>query len=178
MPKKAKKTAAKKKAAKTSSKAPEQVKADFVRSQSLEMPAKEVEAKAKAAGITLSDGYVYKIRSNDRKKQKKPSPKAASKKASGGRVSTGRGAKKSRVLDLVAKNPSWGAEQIAKAAGCSATYVYSVWREKPNGASPATTVSSSPTNGATTEFYRAVKKVGGVPKAKELLANIEAFQNA
>lgn len=45
-------------------------------------------------------------------------------------------------------------------------------------ASPATTVTSSPTNGATTEFYRAVKKVGGVPKAKELLANIEAFQNA
>ena len=33
-------------------------------------------------------------------------------------------------------------------------------------------------NGAVTDFYRAVKSVGGIVQAKELLANIEAFQNA
>ena len=37
--------------------------------------------------------------------------------------------------------------------------------------------ASSVSNGAVTEFYRVLKRVG-VSKAKELIANIEAFQNA
>lgn len=175
MPKKAKKTAAKKKAAKrTASAKPEQTKADFVRSQPADMPAKEVEVKANAAGMTLSEGYVDKIRSNDRIKQKKSSVKVASKKTTSSRAS--RGAKKERVLKLVAENPDWTAEQVAKAAKCSATYVYSVWRSKP----AASTSRATTTNGsaAVTAFYRAVKGIGGVPKAKELLANIEAYENA
>jgi hypothetical protein len=36
----------------------------------------------------------------------------------------------------------------------------------------------APANGAVTAFYRAVKGIGGVARAKELIANIEAFQNA
>lgn len=175
MPKKktAKGTSAKKK---TSSVAePAMTKAAFVRTQPRDMPADEVIAKAKEAGLTIDAQTVYKHR--PKKKGAKKSSALPKKTATGGGSrSTRRGAKKSRVLALVAKNPTWGAEQVANAAKCSTTYVYSVWREKPNGASPATT--ASPTNGATTEFYRAVKKVGGVSKAKELLANIEAFQNA
>jgi hypothetical protein len=37
-------------------------KADFVRSQPAEMPAKEVVAKAKAAGLSVSDNYIYTLR--------------------------------------------------------------------------------------------------------------------
>lgn len=173
MPKKAKKSATKKKSAPSGATVS---KASFVRSQPTDMPTADVIAKAKEAGITLNAQTVYRHRSSAKTKGAKKSSASPKKTAAAGASRPNRGAKKSRVLDLVAKNPSWGAEQIAKAARCSTTYVYSVWREKPNGASPATT--SSPTNGATTEFYRAVKKVGGVPKAKELLANIEAFQNA
>ena len=42
---------------------------------------------------------------------------------------------------------------------------------------PKPKVASSASNGAVTEFYRVLKRVG-VSKAKELIANIEAFQNA
>jgi hypothetical protein len=38
-------------------------KTDFVKSQPADMPAKDVVAKAKAAGMTLSENYVYTIRS-------------------------------------------------------------------------------------------------------------------
>jgi len=42
---------------------------------------------------------------------------------------------------------------------------------------PKPKVASSASNGAITDFYRVLKRVG-VSKAKELIANIEAFQNA
>ncbi len=42
--------------------APNQTKADFVRSVDFNVPAKDVIAKAKAAGITLTDTYVYNVR--------------------------------------------------------------------------------------------------------------------
>lgn len=57
-------------------------KADFIRSLG-NAPAKEVVAKAKEAGITLSEAYVYKLRSNERLAAKRgnASSKAAAKKA-------------------------------------------------------------------------------------------------
>jgi hypothetical protein len=43
-------------------------KADFVRSQPGDMPAKEVVAKAKAAGLSVSDNYVYTLRYEAKKR--------------------------------------------------------------------------------------------------------------
>ena len=84
--------------------------------------------------------------------------------------------KKDHVLAVVAKNPSWNAQQVAEAAGCTPNYVYSVWG-KPKR-QRATKGSSSGAGGATdTEFYRVLKRVG-VARAKELIANIEAYESA
>jgi hypothetical protein len=158
-------------------------KAAFVRSLPADMPAKEVIAKAKEAGIELNDMTVYKTRSLANRGAKGKRAGAAKKKASAKAVSTSPNArgrspdKKNRVLDLAAKNPAWSADQVAKAAKCSTNYVYSVWRTKepkPPGSKQAGRASG---NGAVTDFYRVLKKVG-VDKAKELIANIEAFQNA
>lgn len=58
-------------------------KADFVRSQPADMPAKEVVAKAKAAGLSISDNYVYTLRYEAKKAGKTPgAPKGAKKNAS------------------------------------------------------------------------------------------------
>jgi len=46
----------------TAKTAPKQTKADFVRSVDPRFSAKDVVAKAKAAGITLTDTYVYNVR--------------------------------------------------------------------------------------------------------------------
>jgi hypothetical protein len=43
-------------------------KSDFIRSQPADMPAKEVVAKAKAAGLSISDNYVYTLRYEAKKK--------------------------------------------------------------------------------------------------------------
>lgn len=111
-----KKTAAKKKT---------MSKADFIRSQPKSMPAKDVIAKAKAAGIALKEDAVYKTRSLDK----------------------ARGKKKSSAGGKARKNTR-------------------------------ATAPRSSSNGAIIAFYRAVKGIGGVSKAKELLVNIEAFENA
>ena len=50
-------------------------KAAFVRAIPDSVPAKEVVAKAKAAGMTLSEKHVYVIRSGARKKAGKSAPK-------------------------------------------------------------------------------------------------------
>ena len=58
-------------------------KADFVRSQPADMPAKEVVAKAKAAGLSISDNYVYTLRYEAKKAGKTPGvSKGPKKKAS------------------------------------------------------------------------------------------------
>lgn len=84
--------------------------------------------------------------------------------------------KKDHVLAVVAKNPSWNAQEVAEAAGCTPNYVYSVWgKPKRKRGSKG---SSSGAGGATdTEFYRVLKRVG-VARAKELIANIEAYESA
>jgi hypothetical protein len=46
----------------TAKTAPKQTKADFVRSADRRLSAKDVVAKAKAAGIALTDTYVYNVR--------------------------------------------------------------------------------------------------------------------
>lgn len=46
----------------------------------------------------------------------------------------------------------------------------------PSGGSTGRT-ATKPSSSADTDFYRALKRVG-VPRAKELIENIEAFQNA
>jgi hypothetical protein len=65
---------------KKSSKSAKPTKASFVRGIPSSVPAKEVVAKAKAAGMTLSEKHVYVIRSD----AKKRSAKNAKKKAGGG----------------------------------------------------------------------------------------------
>ena len=57
---------------------PKQNKSAFVRNLPPKMPAKEVVARAKKAGITLSEKYVYVIRSNSHKKRRRPGRPAGS----------------------------------------------------------------------------------------------------
>ena len=56
----------------TKAASPKQNKSAFVRNLPPKMPAKEVVARAKKAGITLSEKYVYVIRSNSHKKRRRP----------------------------------------------------------------------------------------------------------
>lgn len=58
-----------------------QTKADFVRSVGPSVSAKEVVAKAKAAGIALTDSYVYNVRSSVKTAANKAAakPRAATK---------------------------------------------------------------------------------------------------
>lgn len=168
---------------KSAAKKPKQSKSDFVRSLAADTPAKEVVNKAKAAGITLTEDYTYKVRSLDNQRKAKGNKtgagKSAKKAAPASVKARGRSPdKRNRVLELVGKNPSWSADQVAKAAGCSPAYVYSVWR-KPKGSKTkrAEKITRSANGDAVTEFYRALKRVG-VEQAKELIANVEAFQKA
>jgi len=59
-------------------------KASFVRAIPSSVPAKEVVAKAKAAGMTLSEKHVYVIRSDAKKRGKKRAAKGSAPKASAG----------------------------------------------------------------------------------------------
>src|SRR4051794_32054667 len=54
-------------------------KTDFVLSLPAETPTEEVIAKAKDAGISLTDTYVYKIRSRHKAKSRSVAPKGAKK---------------------------------------------------------------------------------------------------
>jgi predicted ribonuclease toxin of YeeF-YezG toxin-antitoxin module len=181
MPKKTT-TAKKATARKTSTTKTKVTKADFVRSQPSDMPAKDLIAKAKEAGIKLTEDTIYKTRSQDKKKAKKSGGKKAVPVASA--KTTSRGDKKQRVLDLAAKHPDWSKSKIAETVGCTPNYVYSVLGESGQGKGAVsrrvagTSNGHSRSNGAVTAFYKAVKGVGGVLKAQELLATIEAFQNA
>jgi hypothetical protein len=172
---------------KTSKNAPS--KADFIRSQPLDMPAKEVVAKAAEAKITLSEAHVHVVRSADKTKAKKknnasksaPTPtKTSAKKSS--RKRGRKSKKKGVVLKLLAENPTWSAEQIAKAAGASTAYVYGLKRENKGGPAKTATVTRAKTpmantSASTMEFYRVLKRVG-VDEAKQLIANIEAYERA
>jgi hypothetical protein len=62
-------------------------KASFVRAIPASVPAKEVVAKAKAAGMTLSEKHVYVIRSDAKKRSKKKAAKGSAPKATTGHSS-------------------------------------------------------------------------------------------
>lgn len=158
---------------------PTMSKAAFVRSLPRSMPAAEVIAKAAEVGITLNAETVYGSRAKAKMKRAKKS-EASPKKATGKRSSRagGRGGKKERVLELVAKHPNWTKKKIAETVGCAVNYVYSVLGESGQVGEAVKSNGVPASNGAVTAFYRAVKGIGGVAKAKELIANIEAFQNA
>ncbi len=82
-------------------------KAAFVRGIDLSMPAKEVVAKAKADGITLSEAYVYNVRATSK-----------TKKTGGGRGRGGRRgpAPKSSPTATVRVSPGRGsAEELLRA---------------------------------------------------------------
>jgi hypothetical protein len=64
---------------KSSSKPAKPTKASFVRAIPSSVPAKEVVAKAKAAGMTLSEKHVYVIRSDAKKRSAKKKAGGASK---------------------------------------------------------------------------------------------------
>ncbi len=166
-------------------------KADFIRAQPHDMPAKEVVAKATEASMKLSEAHVHAVRSSDKarakKKNKAPKSTTAATKTSSKKKSSGKRGRKSKkkglVQSLKAANPTWTAAQIAKEAGCSVKYVYLTWNTKQT-ASPTKTAKAASakkpaaaTSGSTTEFYKVLKRVG-VDEAKRLIANIEAYENA
>ncbi|MBI4953981.1 MAG: hypothetical protein HY908_18295 [Myxococcales bacterium] len=68
-----------------------QHKSDFILEQG-DMPAKEVVAKAKAAGLELTEKYVYTIRSVARARKVRDEHRAAAKTAPQGGTSSGAGA--------------------------------------------------------------------------------------
>jgi len=165
-------------------------KADFIRAQPHDMPAKQVVAKAAEASMKLSEAHVHAVRSADKSKAKKKNKASKSavattatkpaKKSSGKRGRKSK--KKGAVIKLLAENPTWTAEQIAKAAGSSVNYVYTVKRENKSGPAKTATATRAKTPVANTstsimEFYRAVKRIG-VDEAKRLIANIEAYERA
>jgi hypothetical protein len=69
---------------KTATAASTMSKSDFIRAQPADMPAKEVVARAKTAGLSISDNYVYTLRYEAKKQAGKTSgaSKGAKKQAS------------------------------------------------------------------------------------------------
>jgi hypothetical protein len=111
-----------KKVKKSSRKTPS--KSAFVRGLPATLPAKEVVAKAKAAGLTLSDRYVHVIRSI---------AKRAAKQGAGGAKAVRRGgrpisSKRTFVLSLPAEMPAADVIKRAKTQGMKLTtnYVYKI----------------------------------------------------
>jgi hypothetical protein len=94
---------------KKSQKSAKPTKASFVRAIPSSVPAKEVVAKAKAAGMTLSEKHVYVIRSDAKKRSaKKKGGAGAAAKASAGHslaaksvASSGGGANETNFRKLV-----------------------------------------------------------------------------
>jgi hypothetical protein len=167
MPKK--KTAAKKRTAKKA--AP--TKAAFVREQPRDMSAKDVVAKAAGVGLKLTDGYVYTIRTLANARAKKAPAATKAGKAPSAKARGKAPDKKNRVLEQKRQHPDWTAEQIAKAAGCSANYVYLVSRAKPGRSVNGTTVKSQAAQHL--DHVRALRGVilhVGIDRAKEMMDQI------
>lgn len=155
-------------------------KAAFVRELPPDMPAKDVVKKAKAKGLEMKENYVYRARSlGDGKKRSASKKMAKTKKVSTTRNPRGKPPeKREHLLKLVAEHPDWTANEIAKAVPCSPSYVFTNWGKsrspRKTGRRP---VATGTTSSDVTEFCRLVKKLG-VALAKELLENIEAYENA
>lgn len=111
-----------KKAKKLISKSPS--KSAFVRGLPASMPAKEVVAKAKAVGLTLSDRYVHVIRSIAKRAAKNGHPVAQGPRRGGRPISS----KRTFVLGLPSSLPAAEVIKRARAEGMKLTtnYVYKI----------------------------------------------------
>jgi hypothetical protein len=110
---------AKKSASKTTSS-----KSAFVRGLPASMPAKEVVAKAKAAGLTLSDRYVHVIRSIAKRAARNGHTALKTPRRGGRPISS----KRTFVLSLPASMPAADVIKRARAEGMQLTtnYVYKI----------------------------------------------------
>jgi hypothetical protein len=169
-------------------------KADFVRKYP-NLSASEILDTAKAQGFKLGANNIYMTRSQDErtaggKKSKageETAKKTGRKPVAAKPVEAATPKAKGKppvlaqlVLKLQADHPTWTKKKIAKAAKCSPTYAYNVLRKGALTPAPrATRKTAAPvaSNSDVTDFYKVVKKVG-VPKAKELIAIIEAYESA
>jgi hypothetical protein len=99
-------------------------KSAFVRGLPATMPAKEVVAKAKIAGLTLSDRYVHVIRSIAKRAARQGTPGAKATRRGGRPISS----KRTFVLSLPAGLPAADVIKRAKAEGMKLTtnYVYKI----------------------------------------------------
>jgi hypothetical protein len=107
-----------------------QSKSDFIRQQPASLSAAEVVAKAKGAGIALTDNLVYMVRGPRRGKSKTQKKGAALKKTASTTKPSKRPATQSKA-DFVRARPHLSPKEIvedAKVAGVKldATYVYNV----------------------------------------------------
>jgi len=111
-----------KKAKKSPAKSPS--KSAFVRGLPASMPAKEVVAKAKAAGLTLSDRYVHVIRSIAKRAARNGHAVEKAPRRGGRPISS----KRTFVLGLPASLPAAEVIKRAKAEGMKLTtnYVYKI----------------------------------------------------
>lgn len=125
-----------KKAKKTSSKTPS--KSAFVRGLPASMPAKEVVAKAKAAGLTLSDRYVHVIRSIAKRAARNGHAVEKAPRRGGRPISS----KRTFVLSLPASLPAAEVIKRAKAEGMKLTTNY-VYKIRSRGAAAADAASAS-----------------------------------
>lgn len=117
--------AAKKRKKASSKSAPKAVsKSAFVRGLSTTLPAKEVVAKAKAAGLKISDRYVHVIRSIAKRAGHKGNGVAASPRRGGRPISS----KRTFVLSLPTSLSATDVIERAKAQGMTLTtnYVYKI----------------------------------------------------
>jgi hypothetical protein len=175
-------------------------KSAFVRSFPTTMSATEVVAKGAEQKLAFTEQYVHQVRTRAKKTRganktgAANTAKTASRPAKKSVTTSGRRGKapdkKKRVLELHAANPSWTGHQLAEAAGSSTTYVYRLLREPKKSTPPRTTASSKTrtaplakttgvgANSALTDFFRAVKAIGGAVTAMELLRGIEAYERA
>jgi hypothetical protein len=128
-------------------------KSAFVRGLPASMPAKEVVAKAKAAGLTLSDRYVHVIRSIAKRAAKNGHAVAQGPRRGGRPISS----KRTFVLSLPADLPAAEVIKRAKAEGMKLTtnYVYKI-RSRGAAASEQNGVSLGPgtASGARTKLSR------------------------
>ena len=114
-------------------------KSAFVRSLSASMPAKEVVAKAKSAGLKISDRYVHVIRSIAKRAAKHGNGIAAGPRRGGRPISS----KRTFVLSLPSSMAASEVIERAKAQGMTLTTNY-VYKIRSRGAAANGRMSSAP----------------------------------
>ena len=164
-------------------------KSAFVRGLPATLPAKEVVAKAKAAGLTLSDRYVHVIRSIAKRAAKNGSGSARLGRRGGRPISS----KRTFVLGLPADMPAADVIKRAQSQGMKLTtnYVYKIrsrgaaagtlpppaprgrgaMKLNARGRAPSVSV---PTNGAHDEHFVSLVLDVGLARAAALLEKVRA----